>query len=191
MHRRDRQTGLHDFFEFGGAVGEVAAAAAQRARRADDHREIEPLLDPLGVLHAARIAAARQVQADAAHGFFEQIAVFGFFDRLQFGADHLDAVLFQDALLGQIDGEIERRLAAEGRQDRVGPLLGDDFLDDVGGDRLDIGAVGETGIGHDRRRIGVDQDDPVALFLERLQRLGAGVIELAGLADDDRPGADE
>ena len=37
----------------------------------------------------------------------------------------------------------------------------------------------------------VDQDDLVALLAQRLAGLGAGVVELAGLADDDRPGADD
>ena len=37
----------------------------------------------------------------------------------------------------------------------------------------------------------VDQDDPVALLAQRLAGLGAGVVELAGLADDDRAGADD
>ena len=93
-------------------------------------------------------------------------------------------------------GAIERRLAAHGRQqgeaagDGVA-LLGDDLGDDLGRDRLDIGAVRHVGIGHDRRRIGVDQDDPVALGAQRLDGLGAGIVELAGLADDDRPGADD
>ena len=34
-----------------------------------------------------------------------------------------------------------------------------------GRDRLDIGGVGQIRIGHDRGRIGIDQHDPVALFL--------------------------
>ena len=37
----------------------------------------------------------------------------------------------------------------------------------------------------------VDQHDLVALLAQGLARLGAGVVELAGLADDDRAGADE
>ena len=71
------------------------------------------------------------------------------------------------------------------------PLLLDDLGDDLRRDRLDIGGVGQIRVGHDRRRIGVDQDDPVALLLERLAGLGAGIVELAGLADDDRAGADD
>ena len=65
------------------------------------------------------------------------------------------------------------------------------LLDHLGRDRLDIGRVGQLRIGHDRRRVGVHQDDAIALFLQRLARLRAGIIELAGLADDDRPGADD
>src|SRR5690606_6904254 len=56
---------------------------------------------------------------------------------------------------------------------------------------LDVGGVRELGVGHDRGRVGVGQDHPVALLLEDLAGLGARVVELAGLADDDRAGADE
>jgi hypothetical protein len=68
-----------------------------------------------------------------------------------------------------------------------GPLLLDDLRHDLGRDRLDIGGVGELGIGHDRRRVRVDQHDPVALGAQRLAGLRPGIVELAGLADDDRP----
>src|SRR5262249_12944396 len=70
-------------------------------------------------------------------------------------------------------------------------LLLDDLGDDLRGDRLDVGSVGQIRIGHDRGRIGVDQDDPVALRLERLAGLRAGIVELAGLADDDRASAND
>ena len=73
---------------------------------------------------------------------------------------------------------------------RVGPLAGDDLLHDLGGDRLDVGRVGELRVGHDRGRVGVDQDDPQALLAQDAAGLGAGVVELAGLADDDRAGPD-
>ena len=111
-------------------------------------------------------------------------------------ADHLDVVFFEHAHLLQRQRAIERRLAAHGRQQREAAgdgvaLLGDDLGDDLGRDRLDIGAVGHVRIGHDRRRIGIDQDDAIALGAQRLAGLGARIIELAGLADDDRPGADD
>src|SRR5262249_49272966 len=46
-------------------------------------------------------------------------------------------------------------------------------------------------VGHDRRRVRVGEHDVVALGLQRFERLCAGVVELAGLADDDRPRADD
>ena len=69
--------------------------------------------------------------------------------------------------------------------------LGNDLFDHFGSDRLDVGGVGELRVGHDRGRVAVDQHDAVALLAQRLAGLGAGVVELAGLADDDRPGAED
>ena len=58
------------------------------------------------------------------------------------------------------------------------------------GDRLDVGVVGELRVGHDRRRVGVDQADLQPFGAQHPAGLGARVVELAGLSDDDRPGAD-
>ena len=82
-------------------------------------------------------------------------------------------------------------MAADGRQDRVWLLAFDDGLEDFGRERLDVGAVGELGVGHDRRGIAVDKDDLETLVAQRLAGLRPGVVELAGLADDDRARADD
>src|SRR5207302_9642805 len=58
-------------------------------------------------------------------------------------------------------------------------------------ERLDIGAISDLGIGHDSRRIRVGEHHFVALGLERLAGLGARVVELRRLPDDDRPGAED
>ena len=58
-------------------------------------------------------------------------------------------------------------------------------------DRLDVGGIGHLRVGHDGGRIGVHQNDPVALLAQRLAGLCAGIVELAGLTDDDRAGADD
>ena len=65
------------------------------------------------------------------------------------------------------------------------------LADDLPGQRLDVRAVGHLRVGHDRGRVGVDQHDLVPLLAQGLARLGAGIVELAGLPDDDRPGADQ
>ena len=62
---------------------------------------------------------------------------------------------------------------------------------DLDRQRLDVGAVGQLRVGHDRGRVGVDQDDSEPFVLQRLAGLGAGVVELARLPDDDRAGADD
>ena len=97
------------------------------------------------------------------------------------------SVLLEHARLVQRDGEVERGLAAEGRQQGVRSFRRDHPLDELGRERLDVGRVGELGVGHDRRRVGVDQADPESLAAQHPAGLGAGVVELAGLADDDRP----
>jgi hypothetical protein len=66
----------------------------------------------------------------------------------------------------------------------------DNFFDVFVGERLDVGAVGQLGIGHDGGRVRIDQHHLVALLLEGLAGLRAGVVELGRLADDDRAGAD-
>ena len=62
---------------------------------------------------------------------------------------------------------------------------------DLDGQRLDVGAIGRLGVGHDRRRIAVDEHDLEPFGAQRLARLRAGVVELARLPDDDRAGADD
>ncbi len=143
---------------------------------------------------------ARNFEADADHRVFEEQTVFGLLDGFELGADQLDVVAVENAGVGQIDGEIERGLAADGRQQRE--LAGlrirgehfrfnaDDFFDVLVGERLDVGAVGQLGIGHDGGRVRVDQHHFVALLLEGFAGLRAGVVELGRLADDDRAGAD-
>ncbi len=131
------------------------------------------------------------LKADRIHRLAEFLAVFRLLDHVRLGADHLDAVFFKDAGAFKIERAIERRLPAHGRQDRVGAFSRDDLLDEFDVDRLDIGRVGEIRIGHDRRRVRIDEDDAIAFLLQRLDRLHAGIIELAGLPDDDRPGADD
>ena len=131
------------------------------------------------------------LQADGLHRLVEEIAIFGLVDGIGVGADHLHAELCQHAMLVEVQGAVQRRLAAHGGQDGVRALDLDDLLHRLPGDRLDVGGVGHHRVGHDGGRVGVDQDDPVALLAQRLAGLGAGVVEFAGLADDDGASAND
>ncbi len=57
--------------------------------------------------------------------------------------------------------------------------------------RLDVGHVGHAGVGHDGGGVRVHQHDLVAQAAQGLAGLRSGVVEFAGLADDDRPGPDD
>ena len=85
---------------------------------------------------------------------------------------------------------VQPGLAAHGRQQRVGAFLFDDLGYGFRGDGLDIGGVGKAGVGHDRGRVRVDQNDPVTFFPQRFAGLSAGIIEFAGLSNNNGARAD-
>ena len=97
----------------------------------------------------------------------------------------------EDAGLGQGRREVERGLAAEAGEQALRPLLRDDGLDRLDGERLEVDRVGDRRVGHDRRRVRVDEDRADALGPQRAAGLRPGVVELGRLADDDRPGAED
>ncbi len=136
-------------------------------------------------------AGAGAFETELIHCVAEFLTVLGLVDDLGVGADHLDPVLGEDAHGFQGQGGVQRGLAAHGRQERIGALFLDDLGDYFRGDRLDVGGVGDLRIGHDGGGVRIDQDDAVALGPQGLAGLDAGVVELAGLADDDGAGADD
>ena len=60
-----------------------------------------------------------------------------------------------------------------------------------GVERLEVGRVGPLGVGHDRRRVRVDEHDAVALAPQHAAGLRPRVVELARLPDADRAGAED
>jgi len=53
------------------------------------------------------------------------------------------------------------------------------------GDGFDVRCIRQVGVGHDRGGVAVDEDDAIALLPQNATRLGAGIIELTRLTDDD------
>ncbi len=146
-------------------------------------------LDRLG--QRARDAALGDVEADLAHRVLEQLTVLGHLDGLDRRADQLHVVFVERAGRREIHREVQRRLPADGRQQRIRPLALDDRREDFRREGLDVRPVGQLGIGHDRRRIAVDENHLQPFGAHRLARLAAGVVELARLPDDDGAGADD
>jgi hypothetical protein len=172
-------------------VGEARAEAAHREGGAHDERVAEVLCVGHRLLDGVRDVGPGDVRSGVEHELLEDLAVLALVDRLEVRTDELDVVLLEDAVLVQLDGGVEGRLPAERREDGVGALLGDDRLDHLPRDGLDVGRVGEVRVRHDRRRVRVHEDDAHALLTQHAAGLGPRVVELDGLADDDRAGADD
>ena len=188
---RSFQAALANGLKLFRVVGDAAARAAQREARANDGGKAQGLLHFPSFFHAVGNTGARRTQTNFGHGVFELQTVFGFVDGFRRGANQLDLVFFEHAVVPQIQCAVQCGLAAHGGQDRVGTLFGNDLLDRLPSDGFDVGHVGRGRIGHDRCRVAVDQDDFVTLFTQSLAGLHARVVELAGLTDDDRAGAND
>ena len=171
---------------------DAAAAPAEREGRAHDARQADLSRPPSCACSSDVAIALLGIRNPALTiACAEQLAVLGAGDRLVVGADQLDAVALQRAVVVQRLGEIQRGLPAQRRQQRVGALALDHLRHRTRQQRLDVGRVGELRVGHDRRRVRVHEHDLVALLAQHLAGLHAGVVELGGLPDHDRPGAED
>ncbi len=170
-------------------VRDAAAFTAEGKPGAQDHRKP----NPLGRRHARRDVGddltRGHLQPGGGHRRPERLAVLGAMDRVSIGADQLHPVPLEDSRVVKLHREVERGLTAQGRQERVGSLDLDDALDRGDIERLDVRAVGDRRVRHDRRRVRIDEDNPVPLLAERTAGLGARIVELAGLPDHDRAAA--
>ncbi len=187
---RGVEPGADDLFEFLAIIGNTAAGAAQREARTDDRRQSDFRKGCAGFFETMRNDTARALDTDLRHRVAEFQPVLGAVDHIGLGADELDIVFLEGAAGGKLHRRIQRGLSAHRRQQRIRPLARDDLLDDRRRDRLDIGGIGQTRIGHDGRRVRVYQDHPVAFRPQRLAGLRARIVELARLPDHDRPCAD-
>ena len=172
-------------------IGNAAARAPHGERGSDNAGETNVLQHFKGSLQGVSQRCPGGFQANALHGLVEQFPVLSLVDGILGSANHLDAVLVEDTLGGQFECAIQGGLAAHGRQNCIRPLAINDS-----GNRLplygfDVSGIGHRRIGHDRGRIGVDQNDAVPLLAQGLTSLGAGIVELAGLANNNWPGAED
>ena len=133
-----------------------------------------------------RDTGTRGIETDFLHRHVETAAVFGFINRVGGRANHGHAELFKHALTLQLQRAVQRRLAAHGRQNRIRTLFLNDLAHHFPVNRLDVGGISHFRVGHDSGRVRVHQNNAVALFAQRFTRLGAGVVKLARLTDNNR-----
>src|SRR5262249_36292439 len=121
----------------------------------------------------------------------------GLLDGFDVCTDQLDLVLVQNAVVRQLDSQVERGLSTDSGKNgescagRELALDANNLLKIFAVQRLDVSAVGKLRIGHNGGRVRVGQHHFVSLGLERLAGLSARVVELGGLPDDDRPRAED
>src|SRR5882672_4143879 len=125
------------------------------------------------------------------HDLLEQVAIFGFLDRLQFGANELDPIALKHPRFCQGHGQVEGSLTAHSRQEGLRAFAANNFFQHIGGEWLQVGPISQFWIGHNRGGIAVHQHDAIALFLESFTGLCTGIIKLTGLANYNWTGANE
>ena len=154
MYRTQFETASHHIPELVDVVGDTAPDTAHRERGPDDRREPCLLDQRERRRHRPGDAASGHFDADLLHRVAKEQTVFCNLDRLDRRTDEGRVELLERPLFGQRHGQIQRRLSADGRQHSIGTLLLDDLGHDLRCERFDVGTVG-----HDRRRIAVDQHD--------------------------------
>jgi hypothetical protein len=167
-------------------VHDAAARSAERICRPDHERVAHREAEGDARFDVRDDRARGDGLADRDHRILEARAILGKSDRIDRCAEQIETVAFDRAVVGQLDREVEARLAAEARQERVRTFALDDRFERGRGQRFEVHGIRDFRIGHDRRRVRVDEDLPVAFFSQRPASLNARVIELGGLPDHDR-----
>ena len=180
------QPALANLFELFAVIGDTAAGAAHGKGGTDDAWEANVSGNRQRFFHSMRDTGTRGVEADFLHRHVETAAVFGFINRIGGRANHGHAEFFKHALTLQLQRAVQRRLAAHGRQNRIRTLFLNNLAHHFPVNRLDVGGIGHFRVGHDGSRVRVHQNDAVTLFAQRFTRLGAGVVKLTRLTDNNR-----
>ena len=191
MNRRCRQAARHDRAKLLDVVDQAAARTAHRVGRTKNTRIAQAIGDVDGIFNRISDFATGHFDTEGVHGLFEGIAVFAALDGVNLNADDLHAVLVEDTLTRQIGAQVKARLTTQVGKKRIGALLGDDALDALDVERLDIDRICRIRIGHDGRGIRVDQNDLIPKATKGLAGLGPGIVEFASLADDDGARSDD
>ena len=168
-----------------GRVTDLHRPAAEHVGGPDQQREADLFGDHLRLLGRERGAVGRVLDAEPAQQGAEPAAVLGQVDRVDRGAEQRHARLFEGA------GELQRRLAAELDDHALRALLGADGEHVLGGQRLEVEAVGGVVVGGDGLRVAVDHHRVAAQLAGGHRRVHAAVVELDPLADPVRAGAED
>ena len=140
------------------------------------------------------------IQSDLLHGLLEGQAILTLFNRIGLSANQLNSQLHKLTRSVHVHGHIEGRLPSQGREKHQFALhalflhpclfLANDLGHRLRCDGLNVGVIRKLRIGHDRGRIGVDQDHSETLRAAPCS-LSPRIIKFTCLANDDRASTDD
>ena len=185
-----RQTSLANGAEFIFIIYKAAAGTAHGVGGTKNYGITELIGNGQCFVYRVGNLAAGNLDAQSVHGLFEFDTILAAFDGIYLNTDNLDIILVQYTCLRQLGAEVQSGLSAQVGKECIRPFLLDHCSQSLHIKRFDVGYIRHFGICHDRCRIGVDQNDLISKASESLAGLCAGIIELAGLTDNDRSGAD-
>ena len=190
-HQGRLKTPCTDLFQLFHVVYQAASGAAHGICGTQDYRIAQLVGDGQCFINGIGDFAPGHFDPEALHGMLEFDPVFTAFDRIYLDADDLYIVLFQYTFFGKLRTKIKTRLSSEIGKKSVWSFFRNDLLHAFRIQRFNISNVSNFRIRHDRRRIGIDKYDFIAEISERFARLGAGIVKLTGLTDDDRARTDD
>ena len=180
-----------DLHKLGFIVGKATSGTAQGKGGTEHHGITDALGCSLGLLQIVGDLGGDDRLTDGLTQLLEQLSVLGALDGFTGCTQKLGMALLENALLLQLHGQIQTRLTADTGHDGVGALIAKDLRHVFQRQGLHIHLVGDGSVGHDGSGVGVHQHHLIALFLESKASLGARVVELGSLTDDDGARADD
>ena len=112
-------------------------------------------------------------EVDRFADFVEQLTVFRFVDGVQVRTDELHAKTFQGAVVGKFAGDVEGGLSTHAGQKRTRALLFQNLGDGGRQQRFNVDDVGHFGVVLDGGRVGIDENDLVAVLTKGTDGLRA------------------
>ena len=184
-NRGGSQATSNDGLQLFNVVYQAAAGAAHGVGGTQHAGITQAACDFHGFFNGVGNLGASHVNAQLVHGVFEGLAVFAALDGVNLNANNLHVVLVQHAGFVQGGAQVQARLATQVGQQGIGTLGLDDLGETLNVQRLNVGDVSSAGVGHDGRGVAVYQHNLVAQGAQSLAGLSAGIVEFAGLANDD------
>ena len=172
-------------------VRHAAAGAAERERGADNDGIADPVRNFDALFNRICNIGRNNGLPDLLHRLFEQLSVLRPVDGVDLCTDQLDAPFIEEPLFCELAAHRQPRLPAERSEQAVRPLLDDDALERIDGERFEIDLVRQRLVRHDRRGVRVAKNNIDPCVLQHTACLRARIVEFGRLPDDDRPRTDD